>query len=353
MSWVHDLGPIGTLGKAGGLGVAAMQGRTPMQRRVMVCGSEIGNRALGAAASGAAMQLRNQQDITRRPGEGALESGYGLVRQAIAVLSAPSLNHGAASASELAAHLGVSPAHLEQALFDWCGLSATAFAQALTAEHIRGLLANAVGSLDGSAPGRGPIHAFEVRVAATISDEARRRGAGLDIVYGFHSSPFGEVLLTMTEDGICGIAFADEDLVGGRGAALDDMKGRWPQAVFREAPEVTEKAARRVFELSEAGPSVPLVLIGTPFDLQVWQTLLKIPMGQLVSYTHIANHLGRPAASRAVGTANGRNPISFVVPCHRALRGDGSLGGYYWGLARKRALIAWETGRASARGRSA
>jgi AraC family transcriptional regulator of adaptative response/methylated-DNA-[protein]-cysteine methyltransferase len=296
------------------------------------------------------MQLRNQQDIAQRPVERAFEPGYGLVRRAIAVLSAPS--HDTVAVADLATHLGVSPAHLEQTLYDWCGLSPTAFAQALTADHIRGLLANATGSLNGSAPDRGPIHAFQVQIAATITDEARRRGAGLDIAYGYHPSPFGEALLTMTEGGICGIAFADED-VGGRRAALDDMRGRWPQAVFREAPEVTEKAARRIFEISGAGSPVPLVLIGTPFDLQVWQTLLKIPMGQLVSYTHIANHLGRPAASRAVGTANGRNPISFVVPCHRALRGDGSLGGYYWGLARKRALIAWETGQASIRGRSA
>jgi AraC family transcriptional regulator of adaptative response/methylated-DNA-[protein]-cysteine methyltransferase len=298
------------------------------------------------------MQLRNQQDIVQRPVERSFVSGYGLVRRAIAVLSAPSPNHGPAAAGDLASHLGVSPAHLEQVLFDWCGLSPATFAQAMTAEHIRGVLANAVGSLDGSAPGRGPIHAFEVRIAATITDEARRRGAGLDIVYGFHASPFGEALLAMTEDGICGIAFADEDM-GGRRTALDDMRGRWPQAVFHETPEVTEGAARRIFQISGPGQPVPLILIGTPFDLEVWQTLLKIPMGQLVSYTHIANHLGRPAASRAVGTANGRNPISFVVPCHRALRGDGSLGGYYWGLARKRALIAWEMGRASARERSA
>jgi AraC family transcriptional regulator of adaptative response/methylated-DNA-[protein]-cysteine methyltransferase len=298
------------------------------------------------------MQLRNQQDIAQRTAEGAFEPSYDLVRRAIAVLSVPSPTQGPA-AGDLAAHLGVSPAHLEQALLDWCGLSPTAFAQALTADHIRGVLANANGSLDGSAPGRGPIHAFEVRIAATITDEARRRGAGLEIVYGFHAGPFGEALLTMTEDGICGIAFADEDVEGGRRTALGDMKGRWPQARFREVPEVTEKAARRIFAISGAGPPVPVVLIGTPFDLQVWQTLLKIPMGQLVSYTHIASHLGRPAASRAVGTANGRNPISFVVPCHRALRGDGSLGGYYWGLARKRALIAWEAGKARNCGRSA
>jgi AraC family transcriptional regulator of adaptative response/methylated-DNA-[protein]-cysteine methyltransferase len=295
------------------------------------------------------MQLRNEQLIAQRTAERAFEPSYDLVRRAIAVLSVPSHGPGA---TNLAAHLGVSPAHLEQALFDWCGLSPMAFAQALTADHIRGVLANAAGSLDGSAPGIGPIHAFEVRIAATITDEARRRGAGLDIVYGFHASPFGESLLTMTEDGICGIAFAEKDEEQGRRTALDDMKGRWPQAGFREAPEVTEKAAARIFAISGAGSPVPLVLIGTPFDLQVWQTLLKIPMGQLVSYTHIANHLGRPAASRAVGTANGRNPISFVVPCHRALRGDGSLGGYYWGLHRKRALIAWETGQASIRGRS-
>lgn len=293
------------------------------------------------------MQLRNQRGLAAPASSGGASSEYDLVRRAIAHLGGLS---GPPATGGLAAHLGLSPAALERALLAWCGLSTTAFGQALTLEHIRARLAEARSWPAGS----GRIHAFEVRIAATITDEARRRGAGLEIAYGFHASPFGEALLLMTEGGICGLAFVDEDAGQDRQVALDDMMARWPRARFREAAQDTRELAACVFssEGAHSDRTVPLVLIGTPFDLQVWQALLQIPIGQIVSYTQIAQQLGRPSASRAVGTANGRNPISFIVPCHRALRGDGSLGGYYWGLTRKRALIAWEAGRAEARAAS-
>jgi AraC family transcriptional regulator of adaptative response/methylated-DNA-[protein]-cysteine methyltransferase len=215
---------------------------------------------------------------------------------------------------------------------------------ALTAEDIRGRLAASGRVLDDPGARAGRIHAFEVAVAGTISEEERRRGAGLDIAYGFHPSPFGGALILMTGGAICGLAFVDEDAVEERRAVLDDMAGRWPLARFHSAPDDTAPLAARVFGGPQSAPRepVPVVLIGTSFDLDVWRTLLRIPMGHLVSYTAIARHLGQPAGARAVGTANGRNPISFVVPCHRALRSDGTLGGYYWGLQRKRAMIGWE-----------
>ncbi len=193
----------------------------------------------------------------------------------------------------------------------------------------------------------GAVHAFDVKIVATFTDEARRRGEGLKIDYGFHDSPFGAALVMMTADGVCGLAFADNEDGQARQAALDDMTSRWPRAACRAAPDATGATAARIFAVPahDARETVPLVLIGTPFDLAVWQALLRIPMGQTVSYTDIARQLGRPEAARAVGTANGRNPISFVVPCHRALRSDGALGGYYWGLDRKRAMIAWEASR--------
>lgn len=214
----------------------------------------------------------------------------------------------------------------------------------LTAEDIRGRLAASGRVLDDPGAGAGRIHAFEVEVAGTISEGDRRRGAGLDIVYGFHPSPFGEALLMMTDGAICGLAFVDGDSVESRRAGLDDMRGRWPRGRFREGSDATAPLAACVFGRGRSEPRapVPIVLIGTPFDLGVWHALLRIPMGHLVSYTAIARHLGQSAAARAVGTANGRNPISFIVPCHRALRSDGTLGGYYWGLERKRAMIAWE-----------
>lgn len=218
---------------------------------------------------------------------------------------------------------------------------------ALAAEDIRGRLAGSGRLLDDPDPGAGRSHDFEVRVVGTISEGKRRRGAGLDIAYGFRRSPFGGALIMMTGGAICGLAFFDEAPVQERRAALDDMMGRWPLARFHLAPDDTAPLATRVFGGSQSEPRVPVpvVLIGTSFDLDAWRTLLRIPMGHLVSYTAIACHLGQPSGARAVGTANGRNPISFVVPCHRALRSDGTLGGYYWGLERKRAMIAWEAER--------
>jgi AraC family transcriptional regulator of adaptative response/methylated-DNA-[protein]-cysteine methyltransferase len=155
-----------------------------------------------------------------------------------------------------------------------------------------------------------------------------------------------------TERGVAGLAFVDEDKGQTRAEALADMTQRWPRARFVEASEKTAKLARQVFDPAAWSKDRPirLVMIGTDFEVRVWETLLKIPMGRAVSYTDIARYLGQPTASRAVGSAVGRNPISFVVPCHRVLRGDGSLGGYHWGLTRKRALIGWETGRVAAGG---
>jgi AraC family transcriptional regulator, regulatory protein of adaptative response / methylated-DNA-[protein]-cysteine methyltransferase len=147
--------------------------------------------------------------------------------------------------------------------------------------------------------------------------------------------------------GVAGLAFVDEDKNQTRPEALLDMTSRWPAATFAEDPARTQPFVDRIFEPAAWTPERPvrLVLIGTDFEVRVWQVLLKIPMGRAVSYADIARHLGKPSASRAVGSAVGRNPISFVVPCHRVLRGDGNLGGYHWGLTRKKALIGWETGR--------
>ena len=227
--------------------------------------------------------------------------------------------------------------------------SASTVLAALTVADIRGRLLASGRVLDDPEACAGRIHDFDVRVAGTISEGERRRGAGLDMAYGFHPSPFGEALMLMTGGAICGLAFVDGDAAEGRQAALDDMTGRWPQGRFCAGPDETGPVAARVFGGFRAEPRgpVPVVLIGTLFDLSVWRTLLCIPMGRLVSYTAIARHLGQPTSARAVGTANGRNPISFIVPCHRALRSDGTLGGYYWGIERKRAIIAWEAAQES------
>ncbi len=294
--------------------------------------------AKAAALIGGTMQLDDEPNWPLGAPKSGAAAGYDLVCRVIAQFAA---RPGAME--DIAAEFGMSPGEIERAIHAWCGLSPASFAEAMTVEHIRGRFAR-----DGAWPvGGGRVQAFEVQIVASITDEARRSGTGMDIAYGFHASPFGGALLLTAEGALCGLAFVDDHGGYDRQAALDDMAARWPRARFREAHRDTEKLAARIFaEPGAVDGVVPLVLIGTPFDLAVWRALLQIPIGQLVSYTQIARHLGRPSASRAVGTANGRNPISFVVPCHRALRGDGSLGGYYWGLTRKRAMIAWENGRA-------
>jgi len=190
------------------------------------------------------------------------------------------------------------------------------------------------------------LHDLFVSHEAMTPGDYKRRGEGLKMAYGFHASPFGQALLIATDRGIAGIAFVDEESGQTPQDTLADMMQRWPKAHYVEAPDKTARHARQIFaaEWNQDRP-VRLVMIGTDFDVRVWETLLKIPIGRAVSYTDIARHIGTPSAARAVGAAVGRNPLSFVVPCHRVLRGDGSLGGYHWGLTRKRALIGWETGR--------
>lgn len=280
---------------------------------------------------------------------GAAARDYDLVRRAIAFLSAnweeqPTLER-------LAGHLGQSPAHTQRLFKRWCGLSPKEFVQAVTIDHARNLLAGSASVLEAAhevgLSGSSRLHDLFVDHEAMTPGDFKRRGEGLDIAYGFHDSPFGEALILATERGVAGLAFVDEDKGQSRTEALADMTSRWQRARFTEAPARTAPFAARIFDPARwsAEQPVRLVLIGTDFEIRVWQALLRIPMGRAVTYADIARHLGQPTASRAVGSAVGRNPISFVVPCHRVLRGDGQLGGYHWGLTRKRALIGWETGR--------
>ncbi len=255
------------------------------------------------------------------------------------------------SLDDLASHNGVSGAHLQRLFMRWAGLSPKAFLQALTIDHARKLLRDSASVLDTayevglSGPGR--LHDLFVTHEGMAPGAYKARGHGLSIRHGFHDCPFGRVLLMATELGLCGLAFAD---AGGEAAALSDMMQRWPQANYVEDAAATAPFVSRIFnrEQWKSGQPLRIVFIGTEFETRVWQTLLRIPLGKATTYSDIATHIGKPAASRAVGSAVGRNPISFVVPCHRVLGKSGSLCGYHWGLTRKQAILGWEAGVGSA-----
>jgi AraC family transcriptional regulator, regulatory protein of adaptative response / methylated-DNA-[protein]-cysteine methyltransferase len=273
---------------------------------------------------------------------------YDMIRRAIRFLTENHLDQP--ELAELACHLGLSETRCQKLFKRWCGLSPKEFLQAVTLDHARRLLQGSASVLDCAydlgLSGGGRLHDLFVDHEAMTPGDYKRRGEGLEIVYGFHPCPFGEALVLATDRGVAGLAFVNEDAGEDRIQTLADMTGRWPLARYTETPEHTAKFAARIFDPQRwsAEHPVRLVLIGTDFEVRVWEALLRIPMGQAVSYTDIARHIGKPTASRAVGSAVGRNPISFVVPCHRVLRTDGTLGGYHWGLTRKRALIGWETG---------
>jgi AraC family transcriptional regulator, regulatory protein of adaptative response / methylated-DNA-[protein]-cysteine methyltransferase len=274
---------------------------------------------------------------------------YAIVRRAIAFLSEHWRDQPAIEAVAEAA--GVSAPDLHHLFRRWAGITPKAFLQALTLEHARALLRNSASVLDASyevgLSGPGRLHDLFVTHEAMSPGEWKSGGAGLTISFGFHPSPFGTALVMATERGLAGLAFADP---GEESTALADMQSRWPQAKLIENTAHIAPLARRIFEprLWRAERPLRVVLIGTDFEVRVWETLLRIPMGRAVSYSDIAARIGTPKAARAVGAAIGKNPISFVVPCHRALGKNGDLTGYHWGMTRKRAMLGWEAGRVGA-----
>ena len=273
---------------------------------------------------------------------------YDVVRRAIAFVS----EHWRAQPEidVIAAAAGVSASDLHRLFRRWAGITPKAFLQALTLDHARRLLRNSASVLDTtfevglSGPGR--LHDLFVTHEAMSPGEWKSGGSGLTMSYGFHPSPFGSALVMTTPRGLAGLAFADP---GEEEAALADMKGRWPKAHMVEDRGRTAPLARRIFDsrLWRAERPLRVVLIGTDFEVRVWETLLRIPMGRATTYSGIAAKLGATNAARAVGAAVGKNPVSFVVPCHRVLGKSGDVTGYYWGLTRKRAMLGWEAAKAT------
>lgn len=275
-------------------------------------------------------------------------SDYETVRRVIEKIS---INYrDQPSLEALAVEVGETPTSLQKLFTRWAGLSPKGFLQAVTLDHARRLLDEGLPLLDTalevgmSGPGR--LHDLFVTHEAMSPGVYKNRGRGLIIHYGYHPSPFGTALLMITDRGLAGLAFCDE---GGEAEALADMAARWPNATYSEDQAATGTYAARIFEPSRWQADEPLrvVLIGSDFQLRVWEALLKIPMNKARTYSAIAAEIGNPKASRAVGAAIGANPVSFVVPCHRALGKTGALTGYHWGLTRKRAILGWEAGQIS------
>src|SRR6202041_4087044 len=274
-----------------------------------------------------AMNLTMNDLRLAKPGtQNAAMRDYDSVRRAIAFSS----EHWRAQPTieSMADAAGVTPDELHHLFRRWAGLTPKAFMQALTLDHAKGLLRDSASvldaALDSGLSGPGRLHDLFVTHEAMSPGEWKTGGEGLTIRFGFHPSPFGSALVMATERGLAGLAFADP---GEERAALADMKSRWPRATYVEDSARTAAIARRIFDSSQWQQDKPLrvVLIGTDWEVRVWETLLQIPMGRLTTYSDIASKIHRPAAARAVGAAVGKNPVSFVVPCHRVVGKSGDL----------------------------
>ena len=249
------------------------------------------------------------------------------------------------SLDEVAASVGLSEYHFQRLFTRWVGVSPKRFLQFLTKEHAKQVLESSASVLEAtyqsglSGPGR--LHDLFVTCEAVTPGEYKSRGRGLQIAYGFHPSPFGDCLLAVTERGVCGLAFAEG---GDRRKTLVDLRARWRNADLQEDPKLTATWVERIFPLrgDRLVPPLHLFLNGTNFQIKVWEALLRIPWGSLVSYEAIAVYLGAPKAARAVGQAVAVNPIAVVIPCHRVIHKMGVFGNYHWGAARKKAILGWE-----------
>lgn len=254
------------------------------------------------------------------------------------------------SLNELAREMSMSPAHFQRLFTQWVGVSPKRYQQYLALGQAKDLLADRFTTL-GTAnelglSGSGRLHDLFLRWEAMSPGEFARKGEGLTIYWGWFESPFGLSLVMGTERGICGIGFASEM---GEEAAMKDLVSRWPNADFVEDPMMLRPWALTAYGAGDqSAEKTPLYMIGAPFQIKVWEALLQVPSGHVTTYSEIAQAIGSPRAVRAVGTAVGRNPVSFLIPCHRALRKSGGLGGYHWGIPVKRAILAWESARVDA-----
>ncbi len=249
------------------------------------------------------------------------------------------------SLEEVASHVGLSTFHCQRMFRRWAGVSPKRFLEYLTVDHAKKLLMQSTSILDAShelgltSPAR--LHDQFISIGAVTPGEYKSQGRGIEIAYGIHESPFGDMLLAQTWRGICLLAFINQET---QHAEIDALYQTWPYARIEESPVATAATAERVFNISAGDNArIHLNVRGTNFQINVWRALLKIPQGAVLSYRQVAQYLGKPQATRAVARAVASNPVSYLIPCHRVIRSTGALGGYRWGLPRKQLMLVWES----------
>lgn len=247
------------------------------------------------------------------------------------------------SLEDIARAIHVSPYHFQRLFSQWAGVSPKKFMQYLSLEHAKSILKDRDVTLLDTAyatglSGSSRLHDLFISIEGMTPGEYKSGGIGLDINYSFASSPFGNIIIASTPKGVCYIHFDDIEA-----QALQGLQRKFPQATYHKADDKFQQDALTIFQNDwHESNQIKLHLAGTPFQLKVWEGLLKIPLGQLNTYGDVAHHISKPKAARAVGTAIGSNPIAFLIPCHRVIQGSGNLGGYMWGETRKSAIIGWE-----------
>lgn len=244
---------------------------------------------------------------------------------------------------EIAEKAHVSPFHFQRLFTEWAGTSPKKFLQYITIEYAKKLLRENQASLFEAAietglSGSSRLHDLFIKIEGMTPGEYKNGGGDLSINYSFAETVFGNIIVASTARGICHIAFSDDEV-----KALQALQSIFPNAVYQQKPDLIQQNALFIFTNDWSKlHQIKLHLKGTEFQLKIWETLLKIPMGQLCTYGSIARHIKNPNASRAVGTAIGDNPVAFLIPCHRVIQSSGAIGGYMWGTARKAAIIGWE-----------
>lgn len=242
----------------------------------------------------------------------------------------------------LAKEVGLSESHFHRLFSSWAGITPKDFLQCLTLTHAREMLRSGRNVLDTalesglSGPGR--LHDLCVNLEAASPGELKSGGAGWVITFGFAATPFGKCLIAESPRGICHLSFGDSEKM-----AIADLKSEWPKAELKRDDSTATKLAAKIFtQRNNSRSPLRAFVRGTPFQVKVWRALLQVPPGSVTSYGRLAQSVGKPTASRAVGTAVGQNPLAYLIPCHRVIRETGAFGHYHWDPVRKRAMIAWE-----------